>query len=121
MLRKKQIEIMTKNNKVHEFNNSDVEELMIVIKNKMTNSYLDVYDGGGKNWKYYKSLTGFFGIRESNYFSVTIREHRKHSGVKVEITHNTDNPQILIDMIKAIKDVPVQWQQKQVTYKNMTS
>lgn len=91
------------------------KELMEVLTERAIN--LDEFKGSSHGDRFYRSITGYF---EDSYFSVTLWDMR---GLQcIEIAHTTDEPQVMIDILKEIEpDQPIQYTHVVITHQSKTA
>ncbi len=64
-----------------------------------------IYIGDDDNWKIYENYCCIFndGMREGNYVCITFSQRWRGNKKRIEISHNTDNPEEWVAIIKGIE------------------
>lgn len=78
-----------------------MKELQTIIREvkKLLPEFTDVYNSNSGGFEIYTTFTGFLNSNE--YYNLYFRKHGDN--ITFEISHNTENKQYFIDMIKSVE------------------
>ena len=96
-------------------NIKEIYEKLIQVLDESANN-LSVFTGEDQGDRFYRAVSGWV---KDDYFQIYL--HDFGSVPVIEISHNTDNPQKLIKMIKAIEpDQPITYFETEIIHKEKT-